>query len=340
MLLTVAALAEDEADSSFFDKSLHATGNGMRYWYEKEGGFMSLTGIPYDQLDCSNCHVKSCDQCHAEKRGENFSYSGAMSHQNDTCFACHSREKGTFGMDRNAGCLDVHMAAGFSCSRCHRGEDVHGNGTQYTTMRDQGAVDTDCLDCHSAESTNALPMDSTLLSHTVHGDKLDCSACHVQSTFSCNNCHFDTFLRTGSRKGTFIKNKDWLLLVNYEGKVTSGTAMSLVTGDKKFVGYGPYYTHSISRGRHCESCHANEAVKLLQAGESVPMMSFEDGKATFFKGVVPAVTDQLEWAFLDKDGDKWVLLQSDEKPLVQWFTYGSEITQDQLKKLAMPFSGK
>ena len=40
---------------SFYHKSLHATGEGMRYWYEKEDGFMQITGIPYaDGEDCIN----------------------------------------------------------------------------------------------------------------------------------------------------------------------------------------------------------------------------------------------------------------------------------------------
>jgi len=32
--------------SSFYNQSLHFTGNGMRYWYEEPNGFMSITNIP------------------------------------------------------------------------------------------------------------------------------------------------------------------------------------------------------------------------------------------------------------------------------------------------------
>ena len=31
--------------SSFYNQSLHSTGNGMRYWYEEPNGFMSITNI-------------------------------------------------------------------------------------------------------------------------------------------------------------------------------------------------------------------------------------------------------------------------------------------------------
>jgi hypothetical protein len=44
--------------TSFFTDSLHYAGEGMRRWYEEEGGFIEITKIPYDQLDCKSCHVK------------------------------------------------------------------------------------------------------------------------------------------------------------------------------------------------------------------------------------------------------------------------------------------
>ena len=64
LLLGVSLLTDLIADSnqpsltSFFTKSLHYTGEGMRRWYEEEGGFMEITKIPYDELNCKKCHVK------------------------------------------------------------------------------------------------------------------------------------------------------------------------------------------------------------------------------------------------------------------------------------------
>ncbi len=334
-LLTVVATL-GLGKESFFGKSLHATGNGMKYWYETKGGFMELTGIPYDKPDCKTCHVQSCDACHAEKEGDKWVFSGAMAHQSTTCLKCHSREKVTFDVDKAINSLDVHMLAGFTCSRCHRGHDVHGDGTPYESMRSPGAMKVNCRNCHTPDATEAPQFDADLKPHKVHGDKLDCAACHVRSTLTCNNCHFDRFMKTGSRKGTFIVNKDWLLLVNYRGKVTSGTAMTLVTGNKKFVGYGPYLTHSVFKGHLCQDCHANQAVQLITAGKKVPIFKFEQGKPVFWKGVVPAVSDKLDWVFLDQKDDKWLPITGGPEPLVQWVTYGSPITEDQLKNLAKP----
>ncbi len=51
-----------------YTNSLHFTGSGMKYWYSKEqGGVEKIFDVPYDQLDCSNCHDKSCDACHEKK---------------------------------------------------------------------------------------------------------------------------------------------------------------------------------------------------------------------------------------------------------------------------------
>ncbi len=81
------------------------------------------------------------------------------------------------------------------------------------------------------------------------------------------NCHMDTFLATGSRKGNFLPMQNWLLLINHEEKVTSATAMTIVYQDQKFVCYGPYFSHAVQpQGRACADCHANEAVRRIKAG--------------------------------------------------------------------------
>jgi hypothetical protein len=36
---------------------------------------MSITNIPYNNLGCKTCHVKSCDQCHAAQNGSVMSFS-------------------------------------------------------------------------------------------------------------------------------------------------------------------------------------------------------------------------------------------------------------------------
>ena len=322
--------AEEKSTSCFYS-SLHHTGEGMRYWYEENGGFKDITGIPYEQLDCKNCHIKSCEQCHAVKEGEKCSYSLRKAKDTDTCLTCHSREKVTFKIGKERKCLDVHIINGMQCVDCHKGDDVHGDGTFYRTMRDEGAVKVTCRECHSLEED--------IRAHTVHKGKLDCAACHVANTTSCLNCHFDKFLEQGKRKGNFFPPiQDWTLLVNYKGKVTSGNVQTLLYKGKKFITYAPYFTHAVqAKARTCTDCHANKAAKRIKKGKSVTMAAFKNGKMISWQGVVPLVPGKLRWDFADKDGDKWVLLKSKEKPTLQFSCYAEPFSKEQVKKMAKSY---
>ena len=341
LLLGVSLLADSSADSkqpcltSFFTKSLHYTGEGMRRWYEEEGGFMEITKIPYDQLNCKKCHVKSCDQCHAKKKGAKLVFSPKKARDMNTCLPCHGREGLTFRFDGERDHLDVHLAAGMVCADCHWRYDIHGDGRFRPSMRDPKGVRASCQTCHVKQQKESPEFDPDTVSHQVHGDKLDCAACHVRTTMACYNCHFDRFLKTGTKKGNFVSMKDWLLLINYEGKVTSGSAMTLVYKNKKFIAYVPYFTHSVSsEGRPCNDCHLNQAVIKMQKGEKVPVVDFKKGKIVTWKGVVPVVQGKLEWAFLNKTEKGWQPVPSKEDPMVQFAAYGTPLTEEQFNNMA------
>jgi len=321
--------------TSFFTKSLHFTGEGMRHWYEEEGGFMQITKIPYDQLDCKSCHVKSCDQCHAKKKGAKLVFSPRKARDINTCLPCHSREGLTFRFDGERENLDVHLAAGMVCADCHWRYDIHGDGRFRPSMRHPKGVRARCETCHVHQEKESPEFDSNTVSHEVHGDKLDCAACHVRDTMACYNCHFDRFLETGTKKGNFIPMKDWLLLINYEGKVTSGSAMTLVYKNKKFVAYVPYFTHSISsQGRGCHDCHGNVAVTKMKRGEKVAVVDFKNKEIVSWKGVVPVVEGKLEWAFLNRTKKAWEQITTRDNPLVQFAAYGTALTEEQFNKMA------
>jgi hypothetical protein len=63
-MAVIAALAsaqDAKKDQTIFENSLHRTSGGMAYWYDKaRGGLEKITGIPYSQLMCQNCHAASC----------------------------------------------------------------------------------------------------------------------------------------------------------------------------------------------------------------------------------------------------------------------------------------
>jgi len=334
------SLEPDEFTSivgSFYQNSLHFTTEGMRRCYEADDGFMQVTGIPYKDLSCKNCHAKNCDTCHAQKTESGMVFSIAKAQDMGTCLPCHSREGKTISLDEAAGTPDVHFDMGFECSTCHIAREIHGTGVSPTCMREVGYMQTSCEDCHSEDGIGT-PVDTTKRAHNVHKGKLDCAACHVSNTMACYNCHFSRFLETKSKAGNFIPTKDWMFLINYDNKVTSGTLMTLVYENKTFAGFGPYFTHSVmKKGRDCDACHANEAVMLMKEWKKVPIARFEGDDVVFWKGVIPTVDEKIDFLFLNKKDDKWVEVEDAEDPLIQYFCYGSPLTEDQMKKLYMPF---
>lgn len=130
--------------------------------------------------------------------------------------------------------------------------------------------------------------------------------------------------------------KDFLLLVKYDGKVTSGTLQTLV-GEKNepFITYVPYFTHSImGQGRKCEQCHNTEAAKALAASKKFTPAVFENGELKFYKGVIPLAPDLLDWPFLEKKDGKWVPFKPEKEPLIQLGVYSAPFSREELKKMA------
>ena len=342
LLIAVAVVAgEQKKVECFFLKSLHATTGGMKHWYEAKDGFMQLTGIPYDKLGCKKCHASSCDVCHAKKTDSGLAYSKEEAGKQAKCLKCHAREKATFGYDKKIAFNDVH--AGMECMDCHTAKDVHGDGNEYVSGRQPGVIDAKCTNCHkpSGEEGEApqIPSDRP---HKVHGNKLACEACHVSNTFSCYNCHFDEFLRLAKAGDPKAKPKSFagpvksfLLLVNHNGKVTSGGFQTLVGGNKGFVAYVPFETHSIMKeGRKCGDCHGTEIARALAKGKKVKVSWLgEDGKVKFIENAVVPASENLQWVFLKKEGDKWVELK-DSNPLIQWAAFAEPLTAEQLKAMA------
>jgi hypothetical protein len=320
--------------TSFFSSSLHYTGEGMRHWYEDDDGYRQVIKVPYNQLDCKNCHVTSCDSCHVDKKERKPGFSVENARDMETCLSCHSRESLTFKIDSEKDQLDVHIGAGMVCADCHYRYDVHGDGRYRPSMRHPNAVRASCRACHVEQERESPEFDPDTESHSVHGVKLDCAACHVSNTVSCYNCHFENFLKTGKRKGNFVPMKNWMLLINYNGKVTSGNLQTLVYKNKKFVAYAPYFTHSVtSEGKECNDCHRNKAVVKIERGEKVRLVDFKGSQIIPWEGVVPVIEGKLDLIFLNIAERGWEPLSSGEDPLVQYVAYGSPLNKKQFQKL-------
>ena len=330
--MLVAAYPEDiNKEDCFFLSSLHSTTGGMAFWYNKEnGGLETLTGIPYasPQLDCINCHVKSCDTCHKTVEGEKSFYSVKAAQNQDVCLQCHKREKTIMKIDKDAGQDDVHFAKKMQCKDCHTARDVHGDGKAYNSMKDPGAIDASCDKCHASVSKST--------SHQIHKDKLECKACHVRHVVSCQNCHFGVLLN--EKKRVDIKLSGWVFLLNYNGKVTSGdTQTFVVPGNKTFLMFAPQNSHSIMKqGRKCGDCHGTESVKQIQGGR-LKLTWLENNELKNVKGVVPVVDGVMyECVYQDYKDGKWIPIENPPQPMIHYAGYGSPLSKEQLRKLAMP----
>lgn len=250
------ALAQQatKANCTYFS-SLHATANGMSYWYSKEqGGLELITGIPYEEAGCTKCHVNSCDECHKTILNGKPVYSTNLARSQETCLRCHARESAMImKIDKAANTPDVHFNLGMTCMDCHTAREVHGDGIEYQSMKQQGAMDVSCIECHETVSDSR--------SHTVHGDKLDCKACHVRHVISCMNCHVETMIKEKKRVSQPVSG--WKFLMNYNGKVTSANMQTFVAqGNKTLMIFAPQFSHSVKKeGDQCEDCHATENVK-------------------------------------------------------------------------------
>src|SRR4030042_2960593 len=162
--MLVAAYPEDiKKEDCFFLSSLHYTTGGMAFWYNKaNGGLETLAGIPYasPKLDCLNCHVKSCDVCHKTSEGQKSLYTVKTAANQETCLKCHKREMTVMKMDKDARQEDVHFARQMQCKDCHTARDAHGDGSEYNSMKQAGAQDAKCENCHKS-----IPQST---SHQVH----------------------------------------------------------------------------------------------------------------------------------------------------------------------------
>ncbi len=313
--------------TNFYESSLHYTNRGLEYWYAKEqGGLERITGIPFSELPCAGCHVRSCDTCHKKEKDGKPSYSLAVARSQQTCETCHhmaSLDEVRKNPDSPA--ADVHFKMGMKCLDCHTAREIHGDGTPYKSARDPGAMDARCENCH-------VPERLTCPGLAAHNGKLDCNACHVRDLPSCYNCHFDTRVKEG--KSLSLPLKGLLFLVNHRGKVTLGNLHTFVYQNRTMITFAPSFPHHVMKeGRACDECHGTQIVRDLRQG-GLKIVGWENGELRSVRGVVPVPSGQ-DWGFvfLNYEAGRWIPIENPAEPLVNFSGYSSPLTADQLEKL-------
>jgi hypothetical protein len=251
------------------ETSLHNTTRGMEYFYSSaQGGFEALTGVPYDDLSCKNCHVDpaGCMDCH-----ENCNGTGTP--DDSDCGVCHGRQNA----EQARGLTDYHRDVGnLKCADCHGADDVHGDGMMYSSMLEPGAIKSQCSDCHDADT---LPENAF---HNNHKDTFECSACHMQSVVSCLNCHFDSEV-DNNQKIALSQVINWKFLIKRmpSGKIDAANVMTLIYRDTlAHVVFAPYYGHTIDKNATmtCGDCHASSALQEYNTSGEINVVTWDGSK--------------------------------------------------------------
>ena len=287
-----------------FSTSLHATRNGKNYWYGKaNGGFENFTNVPVENVGCVACHgpkdangntyatpyTPGCSDCHPTATAGFTKDSIKV----DQCLTCHSRQKTE---SVTLGYSDVHRSAGFKCWDCHTSNDMHGDGTAYSSMLEPEAISIDCEDCHNSGG-GTLPDHS---SYDPHGGKLHCTTCHAKTVTSCYNCHFESQVETQLKRAKQTLH-GFVILANRDedGKVYPMTFQSLTYQGTAFAAFGPFTSHTITEeGRTCTDCHANfggtnAAIAQYNAGGQIKFATWNEADSTLsvLQGIVPMPAD-------------------------------------------------
>ncbi len=337
---STCTMCHNEEVDNVYD-SLHTMRKGMETWYVAEnGGFEGLTGVPYDELACKDCHrsdqpnweAPNCKDCHETNDPET---------EQETCLKCHGRQAAEINTHQ---LTDVHRDAGMGCVDCHDFDDIHDDGVEYDSMFDPGTMDAKCEDCHTSVPDNSY--------HGLHDGTVDCSACHTQTVVSCYNCHFDSEV-AGKGKVAYGQFKDWKFLLNRDGKAYPGNIQALKFGkiedgtDATFVVIAPYYSHSVARKAvDCDDCHGSELLNEYLSTGMIQVVKWNTGtrKLEQATGIIPVPPDYetaLQFDFVDWDG---VTRDQDDKPVWTFFKsttdafhmiekYGAPLTNAQINAL-------
>jgi thiosulfate/3-mercaptopyruvate sulfurtransferase len=237
---------------------------------------------------CTSCH-SSCGQCHISRpesveggllEGHLFQKRPPMQL---VCTACHGSRIEKEYLGKNKGIKpDIHKQKYFKCNKCHKAEEMHGDGKDYAN-RYEVENGPKCLDCHESIYD---PKSKNAKNHWIHKDQVSCHVCHAQPYKNCYACHVGkdkkgfTYFKT---QGSFINFKIGLNPLRSEKRPEQFVTLRHVPVDQATFSFYvkdalsnfdalPTWKlatpHNIQRttpqNKTCNACHGNENL-FLQA---------------------------------------------------------------------------
>jgi hypothetical protein len=158
---------------------------------------------------------------------------------------------------------------------------------------------------------------------------------------SCYNCHFETELQL-DQKVAYGQFRDWVFLMNRNGKVHAANFQAVKHGDHTFVALAPFYAHTVSRkARGCLDCHGSAAVGDYLEDGVIDVVWWDEATGTLdhVEGVVPVPPDYgtaLRFDFVDLDrpgGTIWSFLESGPDNIQ--ILFGEPLSDAQMERLAL-----
>ncbi len=190
-----------------YEDAIHYTQAGYYALFEKRSGAKISDSPNYMagfQSACGGCHV-SCGDCHISSPkpvGGGLVKAHRVNRTPDmvkNCTACHGSRVGDeyYGNNDYAGADYHRVPLAMSCTDCHDGADMHGDGSAPQSRYEAPGL-AQCTDCHGPGIDNQWDN----VYHTTHMSQFACQVCHSQNYKSCNGCHAGQGI-TGSSYETF-----------------------------------------------------------------------------------------------------------------------------------------
>jgi len=189
--------------TSGFTTSLHQGTGQKRKVTVRSGlnGHQDFDQLPAHKIEgynanCATCHG-TCGNCHVVRppiaggglsRGHDFIATPDML---DICVSCHTSRGGHAYLGRGIDMdpeikPDIHLThpdAGFKCTDCHSGVELHGDGNAVDHRYEYSELPT----CTSALCHDNIATANNY--HSVHIETFNCQVCHSQDYNSCGSCH-------------------------------------------------------------------------------------------------------------------------------------------------------